>query len=111
MAPGKLAAQAGHAYANCAITALIQDPELLRTYQGPDFIGTKISLRGKNEAALLRAYDEASKAGLVTCLITDKGHVIPGTAFDGNEIITAVGIGPCTREQANHITKRFPTVA
>lgn len=110
MGPGKLSAQTGHAFANCAIMALIQDPELLRTYQGPDFIGTKVSLKAKNESAILRAYDEAREAGLITCLITDKNHIIPGTAFDGNEIITALGIGPCTREKANFITKRFSAV-
>lgn len=107
MSPGKLSAQTGHAFANCAILALMNDPELLRVYQGPDFIGTKVSLVAKNEDALLRAYDEAREAGLITCLITDKNHIIPGTAFDGNEIVTALGIGPCTREQAHHITKRF----
>jgi peptidyl-tRNA hydrolase len=110
MSPGKLSAQTGHAFANCAIIALLNDPELLRTYQGPDFIGTKVSLKAKNEGALLRAYDEARAAGLITCLITDKNHVIPGTAFDGSEIITALGIGPCTKEQAHFITKRFSAV-
>jgi peptidyl-tRNA hydrolase len=110
MSPGKLSAQTGHAFANCAITALAEDPELLRVYQGPDFIGTKVSLTAKSEGALLYAYEQARAAGLIACLITDKNHIIPGTSFDGNEIITALGIGPCTREQAHHITKKFQTV-
>lgn len=110
MSPGKLSAQTGHAFANCAIQAMLSNPELLRTYQGPDNIGTKVSLKAKNEGALLRAYEEAQESGLITCLITDKNHVIPGTAFDGSEIITALGIGPCTREQVHHITKRFSAV-
>ena len=105
-----MSAQAGHAFANCAILALINDPKLLHTYQGPDFIGTKVSLKAKNKDALLKAYNAARESGLTTCLITDKNHVIPGTAFDGSEIITAVGIGPCTKEQARHITKKFSAV-
>lgn len=84
--------------------------ELLRVYQGPDFIGTQIILEAKNEAAILRAYQEAQDAGLITSLIIDKNHIIPGTAFDGNPIITALGIGPCTKEQATAITKRFRAI-
>lgn len=87
-----------------------RDPELLRIYQGPDFIGTQIILKAKNEAALQRAFEEAETAGLITSLITDKNHIIPGTAFDGNEIVTALGIGPCTKEQAHSITKKFQVV-
>lgn len=111
MKPGKLASQACHAAKNCVLLASRRDPELLRVYQGPDFIGTQIILKAKNQGALERAYEAAQEAGLITSLITDKTHVIPGTAFDGNPIVTALGIGPCTQEQAHAITKRFSAVA
>lgn len=110
MTPGKMASQACHAAKNCVLLASRRDPELLRVYQGPDFIGTQIILKAKNEAAIRRAYEEAKAAGLITSLIIDKNHVMPGTAFDGQPIVTALGIGPCTKEQANQITKRFSVV-
>jgi len=110
MTPGKMASQACHAAKNCVLLASRRDPALLRVYQGPDFIGTQVILKAKNEGAILRAYEAAQEAGLITSLIVDKTHVIPGTAFDGNPIVTALGIGPCTKEQAHAITKRFSVV-
>lgn len=109
MQPGRLAAQACHAAKNCALLAQRHAPELLRIYQGPDFIGTQIILKAKNEAALQRALQEAEEAGLIASLITDQGNIYPGFS-DGEPIVTALGIGPCTREQAHAITKRFSAV-
>jgi peptidyl-tRNA hydrolase len=99
MTPGKLASQACHAAKNCSIIAAKNDPAILRLYQGPDFIGM----------ALMLAYEKAQQAGLITSLIIDKGHVML-PHFDGSPIVTALGIGPCTKEQANKITKRFELV-
>lgn len=110
MTPGRLAAQACHAAKNCALLAQQQDPELLTLYQGPDFIGTQIILKAKNEHALRRAYEEAQAVGLISSLIIDRGNIYPGFS-DGEPIVTALGIGPCTKEQANFITKRFSAVA
>jgi peptidyl-tRNA hydrolase len=110
MKPGKLASQACHAAKNCVLLASRRDPELLRVYQGPDFIGTQIILKAKNQGQLERAHEAALEAGLITSLIIDKTHVIPGTEFDGNPIVTALGIGPCTQAQAHAITKRFSAV-
>jgi peptidyl-tRNA hydrolase len=109
MTPGKLASQACHAAKNCSIIAAKNDPAILRLYQGPDFIGTQIILKAKNEMALMLAYEKAQQAGLITSLIIDKGHVML-PHFDGSPIVTALGIGPCTKEQANKITKRFELV-
>jgi PTH2 family peptidyl-tRNA hydrolase len=109
MTPGRMAAQACHAAKNCAIAASHHAPEILRLYQGPDNIGTQIILKAPNEGAILRAYEAAQEAGLICSLIIDQGNIYPGFS-DGEPIITALGIGPCTREQANHITKRFSMV-
>lgn len=111
MTPGKMASQACHAAKNCVLLASRRDPALLRVYQGPDEIGTQIILKAKNEGALRRAQEAAEEAGLITNLVIDKNHIIEGTAFDGNPIVTALGIGPCTQEQAHAITKRFSAVA
>lgn len=109
MTTGKLASQACHASKNCLLKAYAQDRNLALTYQGKDFIGTQIILKAKNENAILRAYEEALAQGLITNLVIDSGHVML-PHFDGNPIITAVGIGPCTKEQAHNITKRFGVV-
>lgn len=109
MTPGKMASQACHAAKNCAIIAQLRDPELLQTYQGRDFIGTQIILKAKNEEAILKAYEAAKTAGLICSLVVDEHHIMP-PHFDGNPIITALGIGPCTREDAHAITKRFGVV-
>lgn len=109
MPPGKLASQACHASKNCAILAAQHDPALLRLYQGPDFLGTQIILKAKNENALMSAFEKARDQGLITSLIIDQNHIMP-PFFDGSPITTALGIGPCTKEQANHITKRFELV-
>lgn len=110
MTTGKLASQTGHASKNCLLLAALTDPELARVYQGPKFLGTQITLQAKNEDALRKAHAAAQEAGLITSLIEDEDHIIPGTAFDGNPIITALGIGPCTRAQAHAITKRFDMI-
>jgi len=110
MTPGKAASQLCHASKNTLLLAERLSPELARIYQGPNFLGTQICLEARNADELLRARDLAREAGLLTSLIIDEGHIIPGTPFDGNPIITALGIGPCTKEQAHHITKRFKLI-
>ncbi len=85
------------------------DSELVRIYQGPKFLGTQVILKAKNEFALNRALQEAKDAGLITSLIVDENHIML-PLFDGSPIVTAIGIGPCSYEQAKHITKRFELV-
>lgn len=101
-----MCAQSAHASKNCALIAQQTNPNLLRLYQGPKFLGTQVILKAKNEFAILRAQREAENLGLITALITDEHHIMP-PFFDGTPIITALGIGPCTKEQSNIITKRF----
>lgn len=108
MPPGKLAAQCGHAYTRSYENAVAADPSLAARYKGTGN-GTKICMYAKNLGQLLRAYREALEAGLPCELIIDRGHVLP-PHFDGQPIITALGIGPCFREEAAHITKRYTLV-
>ena len=65
--------------------------------------GIKICLEAKNLHALERAYNEALTAGLPCVMITDLGY----TVFEGQPTITAVGIGPCKKEEVHHILKRY----
>ena len=106
MAPGKLSAQCGHAFVNAWDKARVQRPEISGQYKGTGN-GTKICMYAKNLGQLLRAYRDAQAAGLPCDLIIDRGHVLPGTAFDGKPIITALGIGPAYLDEVAHITKRY----
>jgi PTH2 family peptidyl-tRNA hydrolase len=106
MTPGKMAAMTGHAFKLLTRNLHNTNPALEEAYFA-DGMGTNVILKAKNEHAILRAYEEAQKAGLSAALIVDEHHIIPDTAFTGEPIITALGIGPATREQIQHITKRF----
>lgn len=105
MRPGKMAAQAGHAFLDAFELCRMSDPIKAIEYQG-DSHGTKIVLEAKNLTQLLRAKEMAEQEGLPCALIVDSGHYMP-PHFDGNPIITALGIGPCRREEIKEITKRF----
>jgi peptidyl-tRNA hydrolase len=104
MPAGKLAAQCGHAYQNAHEEAGRMRPDITSQYKGTGN-GTKLCMYVKNIGQLIRAYREAQKAGLPCSLIIDRGHVLP-PHFDGQPIITALGIGPVYRDEVEHITRR-----
>lgn len=108
MPPGKLAAQAGHAYTDALFDCLDRDPATAQRYRRGHG-GSKVTLKAKNEFALRRALREAQEAGLPCALVTDSGHVLL-PHFDGSPVVTALGIGPCTWEEARFIAKRFNCV-
>lgn len=105
MDAGKIASQAGHAYLGAYINPT-QDPAVLVEYHAdyPQSPGTKICLACKSLPALLRAEAEAQEAGIPTFKVIDSGCA---NFFGGRPIVTALGIGPTTRDQIDHITKRF----
>ncbi len=101
MSPGKAASQAAHA----SMDALLKSPyHLFRPYIESG--GTKVVLVGKNEAMLRCALAEAERRGLPCALVVESGHVML-PAFDGSPIVTAIGIGPATREHVRGITEKF----
>jgi peptidyl-tRNA hydrolase len=68
MSPGKLVAQAGHAY----LGAFLQtSPDVTAAYHA-DGIGTKVCLQARLPA-LLKAKDEAKRAGIPHFLVVDSG--------------------------------------
>lgn len=105
MDAGKMASQAGHAYLGAYINPS-QDPAILAEYhkEYPQSPGTKVCLAAKNLPSLLRAEAEAQEAGIPTFKVIDSGCE---NFFGGRPIVTALGIGPTTRDQVKHITKRF----
>lgn len=108
MSPGKLAAQAGHAFLDAYLTALEQRPDDAREYREGSH-GTKIALRAEHLDDLLRARSMAERAGIPAVLITDSGHILP-PSFDGSPIVTALGLGPARRSEVRSITRRFALV-
>lgn len=106
MPPGKLSAQAGHAYTDALATALKDDPTRFNNYRDDTKGGSKVTMKSKNESQLIKAYNLAKEAGLPCSIVVDREHVLPPD-FDGSPIITALGIGPCTQAEAKSITKRF----
>lgn len=102
MPAGKSASQAGHAFLDAFLTAPLEIASKYRT----DRHGTKVVLVAEDEVALRQAYIQAQELGLPCALVIDSGHIMP-PHFDGSPILTALGIGPVTREQAEPVTGSF----
>lgn len=103
MNTGKIAAQAGHAYLGAFVNA---NTGLQKEYHSelPTSPGTKVCLACKNLNQLIRAEEEAVAAGIPCFRVVDSGC---SNFFNGEPTITALGIGPATKDQIKHITKRF----
>lgn len=101
MSTGKLASQAGHAFLDSYFQALQSRPMIATEYDG-----TKVVLVARDLEHLERAYEMAQLYGLPSALVIDSGHIsLP--FFTGTPIITAVGLGPCTRAEVQCITKHY----
>jgi peptidyl-tRNA hydrolase len=108
MPPGKLAAQAGHAYLEAFLACQRIDPTAAAAYAA-DPPGTKVALAVPTESALCDASVLAGELGLPAALITDRGHVLL-PHFTGAPIVTALGIGPVRRSEVRRLTRRFALV-
>lgn len=104
MTCGKMCSQASHA----ALGAFLQckDSETLKAYHAefPVSPGTKVCLQLDNLDQLLIAEEKAKEAGLSFFRVVDSGCQ---NFFNGEPTITALGIGPATKDQVKHITRRF----
>lgn len=109
MPPGKLAAQAGHAYTDALLDCLDKTPHLVDRYRRGDNAGSKACLKAKNSFSLERLADECRARGVPHAVVIDSGHILP-PHFDGSEVMTAVGIGPISRKDAKALVKRFNCV-
>jgi peptidyl-tRNA hydrolase len=109
MPAGKLAAQAGHAFGDSFAQAQILQPKVAQDYRNPARGGSKVVLRAKNQQQLIKAYAQALELGVPCALIVDQHHILP-PHFTGQPVITALGLGPCTKDQARAITKKFQCV-
>ena len=104
MTAGKMAAQAGHAFLG-AFLQCTEESRLADYHKDfPGSPGTKVCLQARNLDQLLRAEHEAQSAGFSIFRVLDSGCE---NFFGGEPIITALGIGPATREELQHITKKL----
>lgn len=102
MPPGKAASQAGHAFLDSFLKA---SPDITNAYHS-DGCGTKVVLLAPDEVTLRQIHLKAQDLGIPCALITDSGHVMP-PHFDGSPVVTALGLGPITREIANCLTREL----
>lgn len=109
MPPGKLSSQLGHAYGDALEISREVRPDLHLRYRNNDNGGSKVSLYAKNENHLIKAYIELKELGIPCAIIVDRNHILP-PYFDGNPIITALGVGPCTKPEAKQILKKFQCI-
>lgn len=100
MTAGKAASQAGHAFLDSFLKA---PPDIQALYR-EDRHGTKIVLAVKDAESLHRIYNEAFRLGFPCALVVERDHIMP-PHFDGQPIVTAVGVGPIMREKAKCLTK------
>lgn len=103
MDAGKTASQAGHAY----LGAFLQAPkETQEKYHDrfPESPGTKICLQAENLGQIILAEAEAKRLGIPYFRVIDSGCK---NFFGGEPIVTALGLGPATKDQIKSITGRF----
>ena len=103
LSKGKLAAQCGHAVAECILKAKREDSRMLKRYTRGG--ARKIVCAAPNLDSLKRLYGDARLCGLVCYMVTDAGHTeIPaGTT-------TVLGIGPGPRSEIDALTSNLPLV-
>jgi peptidyl-tRNA hydrolase len=101
-----MCSQSSHA----ALGAFVNSsPEIQKAYHAefPTSPGTKVCLQIDNLDQLLIAEEKAKEAGLSFFRVVDSGCQ---NFFNGEPTITALGIGPATKSQIKHITKRFKLI-
>lgn len=103
MNSGKVASQAGHAFLDAYLQALALDPNLCLEYKDKHH-GIKVCLAVDSLDKLLSAEEKAKQLNLPCALIHDLGY----TCFEGQETITALGIGPVRKDQIKSIIGSLP---
>ena len=87
MGKGKVAAQCGHAAVACFKAALVEEPQLVATWERSG--QTKVVVRGGGEESLLAVSKAGRQAGMLVAEVRDAGRsqVEAGS-------LTVIGLGP-----------------
>ena len=103
LSKGKLAAQCGHAVAECVLKAKREQPRMLKRYMSEG--ARKIVCETSDIESLRRLFGDARVCGLVCYMVTDAGHTeIPAGT------VTVLGIGPGPRSEIDALTSSLPLV-
>ena len=104
MESGKIASQTGHAFLGAYLQC--KNEEILTEYHKdfPKSPGTKIVLKCPNLPQLLDVEEKCKNIGIPVFRVVDSGCQ---NFFGGQPIVTALGIGPASKDQLKHITKKF----
>src|ERR1039458_10413709 len=104
MSPGKIVAQAGHAYLGAFLRC--KDAAIIAAYHKdfPHSPGTKVCLKARHIEHLLIAEEAARHAGLPFFRVVDSGCE---DFYGGGPLITALGIGPGTQKQKHRSTREI----
>lgn len=100
MSLGKYGAQVGHAFGRLYTQSMVEKPDMHAAYLEAN--EPKITVKVKNEAALVRVEEEARALGIPCQLIRDAGRseLPPNTA-------TVCAFGPARREEIGGYLKRL----
>jgi peptidyl-tRNA hydrolase len=124
MSPGKIASQAVHAGRLSLLRYLREHPARADEFIGLNSCGSVGVLVAKNLGKLEATKARADAAGVPSCLFADSEHIPvtwhdDGTGrlvsrenpnFDGSPTVTALSLGPATRETMRPFTKQFQCV-
>lgn len=103
---GKASSQIGHAFQYSLEDAKLIDPDRYQRYVEQDNAGSKVTLAAKDQRDLIKALGQALELGLPCSEVIDEHHIFP-PHFDGAPILSALGIGPCTKAEAKKIVRKF----
>ena len=106
MEHGKQCSQISHAILGSFLQCQVSTPDVIKEYHKdfPNSPGTKVCLKVKSLDKLLQAEQQAKEANIPYFRVVDSGCA---NFFNGEPTITALGIGPATKQQIQHITKKF----
>lgn len=105
MSRGKAHAQSGHAYLDSWLSSALTHPNIAQSYAALT-PGTKICLAADGEE-IRRLEALCREQALPHALIIDRDHVEPPD-FDGSPILTAIGIGPLSAQDARDLLGHLP---
>ncbi|WP_366534040.1 aminoacyl-tRNA hydrolase [Vibrio parahaemolyticus] len=108
MNAGKLCSQIGHAFHYSVRNKEICN-SLVDDYENPEIGGSKVCLWANDEIHIHKIHHEIQKLGVPCALVVDSQHVHP-PFFDGSPIVTALGVGPCTKRQVKRVLGKLKLI-
>jgi PTH2 family peptidyl-tRNA hydrolase len=109
MSLGKSCAQACHAARLSLLRYLEKHPERGREFSALNSVGTIVILDAPDLQTLQKMAAQAASKRLPWALFVDSGHVML-PMFDGSPVVTALAIGPASKNEISPITRNLRCV-